>query len=138
MGHRVKELRNKAGFTRDELADSAGLSREVVRSVERGERDSIPLPALLALAGVLGAPFAALEDAAKAPGERLRAARRQRGLTIQELARESGLTETHISDLELGKKVLMRLPPANALATALGLLVLYLAPWLAETSSVDD
>jgi len=39
FGERLRELRQSAGFTQEELADAAELDRSYVGSVERGERN---------------------------------------------------------------------------------------------------
>ncbi len=39
IGERVRELRERAGFTQNKLADWAGVSQTHLRRVERGEAD---------------------------------------------------------------------------------------------------
>ena len=39
LGQRVKELRQKAGMSQEELADLAQLDRTYITSVERGKRN---------------------------------------------------------------------------------------------------
>lgn len=42
--NRVRELRKKAGFTQEELADAIGVSRQTIISIERGHYiPSLPL-----------------------------------------------------------------------------------------------
>jgi XRE family transcriptional regulator, regulator of sulfur utilization len=52
VGRRVRELRLKAGVSQEELAEQAGLHRNYVGSVERGERD-IGITALARLTDAL-------------------------------------------------------------------------------------
>jgi transcriptional regulator with XRE-family HTH domain len=52
FGDRLRELRLGAGMTQEQLADSAGLHRTYVGSVERGERN-VSLVAMWQLAEVL-------------------------------------------------------------------------------------
>ena len=39
VGHRIKELREKAGFTQNKLAEWAGVSQTHLRRVELGQSD---------------------------------------------------------------------------------------------------
>ena len=56
-GRRVRELRQNAGISQEELAARAQLHRNYVGSVERGERD-VGLTAISRLAGALGVSLA--------------------------------------------------------------------------------
>lgn len=55
FGQNVRELRQAAGFSQEELAHLAGLDRTYVGSVERGERN-ISLDNIWLLADTLGVP----------------------------------------------------------------------------------
>ena len=57
VGRRVRELRNRIGVSQEALAERAGLHRNYVGSVERGERD-IGITALARLASALGLSLA--------------------------------------------------------------------------------
>lgn len=57
IGKRVREFRQAAELPQEELAARAGLHRNYVGSVERGERD-IGVDALQRLAGALGVSLA--------------------------------------------------------------------------------
>lgn len=52
LGVRVRELRNKLGWSQEELADHSGLHRTYIGMVERGERN-ITLLNLLEIARAL-------------------------------------------------------------------------------------
>lgn len=53
LGERVHELRDRAGFTQVELATAAGVSVDIVRKLEQGQRHSVSIPTLHALARAL-------------------------------------------------------------------------------------
>jgi transcriptional regulator with XRE-family HTH domain len=139
LGQQLIQLRQDARLTQNDLADRAGVSLAMIRALEQGERDSVQLRTMLKLARAVGVQIAALRGSADSPGERMRAARRQRRLTLEELARQSGVSVTDLSALEKGKRVLSRAPTVDVLATALGLSALDLAPWLArDAPSLTD
>lgn len=58
-GRRIRYLRDKSGWSVDELALRSGLPVEVLRAVEIGHAD-IGLSELSRLAAVLGVPMSAL------------------------------------------------------------------------------
>jgi transcriptional regulator with XRE-family HTH domain len=60
----------------------------------------------------------------------MRSARHRHELTLQTLARDCGVPETDLSELERDQRVVTRVPTADALASRLGLSVAELAPWL--------
>jgi len=55
FGYFVRELREKAGLTQDELARRVGTSRPTITSIERGYRRYIPTHLVVKLAAGLGA-----------------------------------------------------------------------------------
>lgn len=57
VGRRVRDLRKRSGFSQEELAARAGLHRNYVGSVERGERD-IGIAVAARLATALGLSLA--------------------------------------------------------------------------------
>jgi transcriptional regulator with XRE-family HTH domain len=65
FGLRVRDLRLVRGLSQEELADSAGIHRTYVSSLERGQRN-VGLDNILALAAALQVPPSELF-----PGERL-------------------------------------------------------------------
>ncbi len=57
VGTRIRELRQAAGISQEELAARAALHRNYVGSIERGERD-VGLNALQRLTAALGVSLA--------------------------------------------------------------------------------
>jgi transcriptional regulator with XRE-family HTH domain len=55
FGERIRELRERRGLTREELADKTGVSAVYIKKLEAGERTSPSLPALASIARALGA-----------------------------------------------------------------------------------
>jgi transcriptional regulator with XRE-family HTH domain len=66
FGHRLRELREGAGFTQGQLAERAGLHPQGVVKLERGEREPA-WSTLLALAGALGVSVAAFAERPTTP-----------------------------------------------------------------------
>jgi transcriptional regulator with XRE-family HTH domain len=62
MGHRLREWRERRGWTQEHLADQCDLHRTFIGSVERGERN-ISILNLRLIAGVLRVPLVELLDA---------------------------------------------------------------------------
>jgi len=56
FGYFVRELREKAGLTQDELARKVGTSRPTITSIERGYRRYIPTHLVIKLGAGLGVP----------------------------------------------------------------------------------
>jgi len=54
--NRVKNLRNERGWTQEQLAESVGVSRQSINSIERN-RYVPSLPLALLFARVFGCPF---------------------------------------------------------------------------------
>jgi len=67
FGEAVRKRRQALGLSQDALAELAGVHRNYLGEVERGERN-IALANILALAGALGAPAGDLVGAAEAAG----------------------------------------------------------------------
>jgi transcriptional regulator with XRE-family HTH domain len=59
LGARVRDLRSQKGWSQEELAERAGLHRNYLGGVERGERN-IGLDNVVALADAFGVPVADL------------------------------------------------------------------------------
>ena len=59
VGRRIRELRNKKGWSQEQLAEHADLDRTYVGRIERGEKN-IGIENLSRLAKTLGAPTSSL------------------------------------------------------------------------------
>lgn len=59
VGRRIRELRQKKGWSQEELAEEAGLHRTYIGQVERGEK-SIGVENLFKIAKALGVPAVAI------------------------------------------------------------------------------
>jgi transcriptional regulator with XRE-family HTH domain len=59
VGRRIRELRQKKGWSQEKLAEEAGLHRTYIGQVERGEK-SIGIENLVRIARALGARAATL------------------------------------------------------------------------------
>ena len=55
VGHRIRELRQKKGWSQEKPAEEAGLHRTYIGQVERGEK-SIGVENLFRIAAALGLP----------------------------------------------------------------------------------
>lgn len=64
LGAAIREERTRLGFTQQEVADRAGVKREYLAGVERGERNSA-YETLLKIARSLEAPLSRLVQAAE-------------------------------------------------------------------------
>ena len=64
FGKRMRELRQQAGFSQEELADRCGLHRTYVGGIERGERN----PSLMNIGRIARALGVPLEDLFKSLG----------------------------------------------------------------------
>jgi transcriptional regulator with XRE-family HTH domain len=69
FGGRLRELREAAGLSQQELADKAGMHRQGVHKLEAGEREPA-WGSVLALAKALGVSVAAFEPGETPPPKR--------------------------------------------------------------------
>ena len=53
LGHRIRELRQKKGFSQESFADHCGLHRTYMGGIERGERN-VTIQTVLTMAKGLG------------------------------------------------------------------------------------
>ena len=60
LGKRIARYRQERGFSQEELARRAKISRSYVATLEGGHRDSPAIPVLRRLARALDVPVAAL------------------------------------------------------------------------------
>lgn len=77
LGNHLRELRHSAKLTREELAEKAGVSRDLIAKVEQGSRGSMRHATARMLAGALGVPVGQLlgDDTAQEVRDRLAGAR---------------------------------------------------------------
>ena len=54
MGYRIKEAREEAGMTQDELANKSGVSRSIINGLETGRSTVTTNVTLLKIAKALG------------------------------------------------------------------------------------
>jgi transcriptional regulator with XRE-family HTH domain len=70
IGQRISTYRHKKGWSQEELSFEAGLSRNTIGRLERGEYIP-PLPVLNAIEKALGIPEDSLFASAALPGQRV-------------------------------------------------------------------
>jgi transcriptional regulator with XRE-family HTH domain len=128
-GRQFERLREERGRSRAELAESSGVSLDVIEQIERGDGGSVSLDTLRRLAGALDLPLHALFEGvdddriASGPfGPRLAQLRERRGWSRAQLAESSGLGLEMIEQIEL-EQFSPRLAKLRQLAGALGLRV---------------
>jgi transcriptional regulator with XRE-family HTH domain len=132
LAERVTHLRRKAGLSQWDLSGRAGLTYAVVRSVEKGQREFVRVRTLAALAGGLSLSVAMLHGSPDPSGPRVREAREQLGMAQRTLALLAGVPLWQLSEFERGLSLFTCLSTADAMASAVGLSVWDLVPWLAE------
>ncbi len=91
LGNHLRELRLDRKLTREQLAEKAGVSRDLIGKVEQGQRGSIRLESARQLAGALGVPVGQLlgHDTAQDLRDRLRGARVRGLLAAHRIPRAS-------------------------------------------------
>jgi transcriptional regulator with XRE-family HTH domain len=62
IGDRLRRARREQGMTQEDLAERAGLSRELIAKIEQGRRQSVRLTTLTRLAQALDVPLSELAD----------------------------------------------------------------------------
>lgn len=107
-GERVRTARKARGFTLVELASRARLSYSYLSEIERGAKTPSS-DALARLADALNLNRSDLlevseEEGARGigPGDKLRIAREDRGMTLREVASAAGISSTYLSEIERG------------------------------------
>lgn len=81
IGERLRRLRTMRGMAQDELAERAGLSRDLIAKLEQGRRTSIRLTSATALASALDVELSALTDGRALVGEQRGVLALRRALT---------------------------------------------------------
>jgi transcriptional regulator with XRE-family HTH domain len=77
LAKKLWSLRTKARLSRDSLAQSSGVSRHQIESLEQGREDNPTLRTLVGLAGALGVPLSDLIDGPAPDGGREERQRRE-------------------------------------------------------------
>jgi transcriptional regulator with XRE-family HTH domain len=124
VGQRLLAARLARGLSQLDLAARAGVDPGTILSIERGATRRPQLATLRRLATVLGVRVTWLRTGAGARdvptlGQRLRATREQRGLTLAQLATRAGLTSDTIWRIETGATRAPQAATVAALARAL-------------------
>ncbi|MFO7151884.1 MAG: helix-turn-helix domain-containing protein [Bacillota bacterium] len=123
-GKIIREFREKRSMSLKELAEKAGLSVSYLCEIERGKKlPSIEVIEKLAAALNISKDALFEESPSKkgpstSPGERISILRRERGLSLSELAERAGISATYLCQIENGK-VLPSLATLKAIAKAL-------------------
>lgn len=120
IGDVIKQLREESGVTAKDLAQKIGLSASQMSRLESGQR-RINSEVLTRIAKALGvAPSRLIDDSsdteirslarsAAAPfrssiGKTIRSARRQKHLTVEDLARKTGVSRAYAISVEEGRR----------------------------------
>ena len=138
-GIRLRALRKRRGLSVEELAQRAGLTRRHIWRLEAGKRPRVAAVTLARIALALDTSvdyLVHLSDQADVPhgeevtprfdGKRMRALRKQRGLSVAKLARAAGITPRHVWRLEAEQRPRVAAVTVARLAQALGTGVDYL------------
>ena len=136
MGVKVRALRKKHGYSLDQLADLTELSATYLSEVERGEKIA-SFSALRTITEVLQVPislFVGNKRKQSIVGEKLKAARKDRTMTQQQLAEAAGISTAMVAHLENGK-VQASLDTIEKISETLGISVCYL---ILEQEEVEE
>ncbi|WP_258359910.1 helix-turn-helix domain-containing protein [Moorella sulfitireducens] len=104
IGEKIRKLREERGVSLEELADRLDIAPDCMVEVEKGER-RLSAATLTEVAGIFGVDISYFkEENGEAEknnlGFRLRRLREQKGITLSELSRRSGVSLAHISEIE--------------------------------------
>lgn len=111
VGERIRAARKAKGMTQRELGERTGYtSRSTIAKIEAGVND-IPRSQVAAFAEALGCTVAYLMELVEPPddvgvkpiNERIREARKARGMTQRELGERSGIAEPTVRKYEAGQ-----------------------------------
>ena len=123
-GKTIREFRKKRNMSLKELAEKANLSVSYLCEIERGKKQP-SLEVIEKLASALNISKDALFDehfpkgsGTTSTGERISILRRERGLSLSELAQKAGISATYLCQIENGH-VLPSLATLKAIARAL-------------------
>ncbi|AOQ24364.1 hypothetical protein MTAT_23930 [Moorella thermoacetica] len=104
IGEKLKKLREDRGIPLEELADRLDIAPACMVEVEQGTR-RLSLATLKEVAAILGVDVSYFQEENdnkndNSVGARLRRLREQKGITLSELSRRSGVSLAHISEIE--------------------------------------
>ncbi|QGP90726.1 Cytoskeleton protein RodZ [Neomoorella glycerini] len=104
VGERLKKLREERGISLEELADRLDIAPDCMAEVEKGTR-RLSTATLAEVAGILNVDISYFTEEngnkdQNTVGARLRRLREQKGITLSELSRRSGVSLAHISEIE--------------------------------------
>lgn len=104
VGEKIKKLREERSISLDELADRLDIAPDCMVEVEQGTRrlSAATLAEVATILGVDSSYFAEENGAGaqNAVGTKIRRLREQKGITLSELSRRSGVSLAHISEIE--------------------------------------
>lgn len=104
IGERLKKLREERGIPLEELADRLDIAPDCMAEVEKGTR-RLSMATLTEVAGIFDVDISYFTEEngnkdKNTVGARLRRLREQKGITLSELSRRSGVSLAHISEIE--------------------------------------
>lgn len=119
LAKKLRALRERQGLGQEELARLAGIMPSYLAEIEQGYAYP-PYPVLKRLAEALGVePGTLFPVGENVLGQRLKAVRQAQQLTLEELARQAGLSPALLSHIEQGR-VCPSLQTMEKLARVLG------------------
>lgn len=111
IGQKIKELRTELNMSVDELAEKLGKNRATIYRYEKGDIGNLPLDVLEPLAKALKTSPAYLigwEDKEDKDtitiGKLIKKLRTQRNMTVNEYAKEIGISPKILSEYESGER----------------------------------
>lgn len=127
IGRRIRTFRQENGITLAEMAARTGLSPTYISEIERGKVQP-SAKALRKLAKALNIPLShclGSDSLQQVIAQKLKWARKMRGLTQKELAEKAGVSPGLIGQLEMGR-VSASFKTLERISRALGVSVCYL------------
>jgi transcriptional regulator with XRE-family HTH domain len=105
-GQRIRTLREAKGYTLQELAVRAKVSLSYLSEIERGSKRP-SLKTIDKLAQALDVPRSVMVEDEKQErglsiGDKIRLLRKEKGLSLAELAQEAGISTSYLSEIERG------------------------------------
>jgi len=123
-GQALKELRENQGLTLEQVAERSGLPCSFLRDLEQGRR-KLSARSMARLASVLPVDERTVdpnwwEKSTAGLGDKIRALRLARDLTLKEMGSLTGLSPTYLSELERGN-IVPALATLKSIAEALNI-----------------